>query len=58
MSSSLHVDNKKDILILCNGSTQGLGHTTLAVEGEYSIDFGEQQNKYFLDLHYNGVNIC
>ena len=39
MSSSVHVDNnKKDILILGNGSTQGLEHT-LTAEKKYSINF-------------------
>ena len=33
MSSSVHVDNKKkDIVILGEGITQGLDHTTLTAE--------------------------
>ena len=33
MSSALHIDNKgKDILILGEGPTQGLDHTTLTAE--------------------------
>ena len=39
MSSSAHIDNnKKDILILGKGPTQGLEHT-LTLEKMYSIDF-------------------
>ena len=37
MSSSSYIDNKKDILILGKGPTQGLGHT-LAAEKLYSIN--------------------
>ena len=40
MSSSVHIDNnKKDILILDKGSTQGLDDTTLSSEAQYSINF-------------------
>ena len=40
MSSSVHVDNKKkDILILGEGSTQGLGEHSLTAEKMYSINF-------------------
>ena len=39
MNSSPHIDNKKkDILILSEGSTQGLEHT-LTAEKVYSINF-------------------
>ena len=50
------VDNgeKKDIIILSKGSTDGLDHTTIRVEVEYSINFSEQQKKFCLALHYNG----
>ena len=57
MSSSAHIDNKKkDILILGKGPTDGLDDTTLTAEKEYSINFTEQQKKFCLSLHYNGVN--
>ena len=57
MSSSMHTDNKnKDILILCNGPTQGLDDTTLAAEAEYSINFSRSNRKFCLSLHYNGSN--
>ena len=31
-SSSVHIDNKKDILVLAKGPTQGLDHTTITAE--------------------------
>ena len=40
MSSSVHVDKKdQDILIVGEGSTQGLDDTTLAPEAKYTINF-------------------
>ena len=52
-SSSVHVDNKKkDILILGEGTTQGLGDTTLTAEKKYSVNFTEHNKKYCLTLHY------
>ena len=40
MSSFVHVGNKeKDILILGEGSTQGLDGTTLTAKKKYSINF-------------------
>ena len=41
MRSSVHLNNKKDILILGKDSTQGLGKTTLTAETEYLINFSE-----------------
>ena len=47
MSSSVHADNKKkDILILDDGPTQGLGGTTLTAEKLYSINFTENNEKF------------
>ena len=58
MSSSVHIDNKKkDILILGEGPTQGLDGATLAAEKKYSVNFTENNNKFCLNLHYNGANI-
>ena len=55
MSSSVHVDNKKQyILILGKGPTQRLGNTTLTAEAGYSINFTKQGEKFC--LHYNGSN--
>ena len=55
MSPSVHFDNKKGILILGKGPTQGLGHT-LIVEKMYSINFAVTKKKFCLSLHYNGPN--
>ena len=52
MSSSVHVDNKKkDILILGEGSTQGLDGTTLTAEKNYSINFTKSRKKFCCSLH-------
>ena len=57
MSSPVHVDNKKkDILIIGEGPTQGLDGTTLTAEKKYSINFTENNKKFYLSLHYNGAN--
>ena len=54
MNSSVHVDNKKEyILILGQGPTQGLDGTTLTVEKLYSIGFTEHNKNFCLSLHYN-----
>ena len=54
-SSSVHVDNnKKDILILGKGPTQGLEHTWTA-EKMYSINSTVTRTKFCLNLHYNGA---
>ena len=56
MSSSVHVDNKgKDILILGNGPTQGIGEHSLTAEKMYSVSFTDNGDKYCLSLHYNGA---
>ena len=57
MNSSVHVDNKKKyILILVEGPTQRLDSTTLTEEKKYSINFTENNKKFYLSLHYNGAN--
>ena len=56
MSSSAHIDNKKeDILVLGKGPTQGLEHT-LTAKKMYSINFTVTKMKFCLSLHYNGAN--
>ena len=56
MSSSIYIDNeKKDILILGRGPTQGL-EITLTAEKMYSINFTVTTKKFCLNLHYNGGN--
>ena len=57
MSSSVHVDNKgKDILILCEGQTQGLDDTTLTAKAKYLINFTQSGKRFVLSLHYNECN--
>ena len=57
MSSSVHVDNnKKDILILSDGTIQGLDGTTLTTEKLYSVNFTQDNQKLCLSLYYNGAN--
>ena len=57
MNSSMHIDNKKkDILVLGEGPTQGLGDTTITAEAKYSINFTELEKRFLLSLHYNGSN--
>ena len=54
MSSSVHIDKKnKDILILCEGPTEGLNYTTLTAEAIYPINFTQPNNRFALSLHYN-----
>ena len=56
MSSSLHIDNnKKDILILGKGHSQGLDYT-LTAEKLYSINLTKNNTKFCLHLHYNEAN--
>ena len=57
MSSSTKIDNrKKDSLILGKGSMQGLKHTLRAYTKMYSINFTENNKKFYLNLHYNNTN--
>ena len=49
------VTEKKDILILGKGPTQGLEHT-LSAEKIYLINFTEHNKKFCLSLQYNGAN--
>ena len=43
-------------MILDKILTQSLNDTTVIAEVEYSINFSEQQNKFFFSLHYNESN--
>ena len=56
VSSSVHIDNKKEDILLGKGWTGGLDDTKLTAETEYTINFTEQQKKFCLNLHYNGSN--
>ena len=55
MSSSIHIYNKKDVLVLGRRPTQGL-ESTLTAEKMYSINFTVTKKKFCLSLHYNGAN--
>ena len=55
MSFSAHVDNKKNILNLGKGPSQGLEHT-LTAEKMYSINFTVTKKKFCLSLHYSVSN--
>ena len=56
MSSSAHVDNKKEeILVLVKEPTQGLKHT-LAAGKMYSANFTVARKKFCLIFHYNWAN--
>ena len=53
LSSFAHIDNeKKDILVLGKGLTQGLKHT-LTAEKMYSISFTVTNRKFCLSLQYS-----
>ena len=50
MSSSVHIDKKgKYILILCEGTRQGLGDTSLTAEAE--VNFRKANKRFVLSLH-------
>ena len=56
MSFFSHIsNNKKDILVLEKGPTQGLEHN-LTAEQMYSINFTVTKTKFCLSLHYNSAN--
>ena len=56
-SSFVHINNNRnDILILCEGPTQGLDNTTLTAEAIYHINFTQPSKGFELSLLYNGSN--
>ena len=56
VSSSLHVDNKKEsILVLGERPMQSFGNTTITAEDKYSINFTDLGKKFVLSLHYNSL---
>ena len=54
------IDNKnnknKDILILGEGPTQGLGDISLTAEAKHPINFTQSRKRFVLSLNYNGSN--
>ena len=56
-SSSPHSDNcKNKFLILGKGPTFGINGSFESKETKFSINFSKANRKYYLSLHYNGVN--
>ena len=52
-ASSVHIDNKnKDILVLGEGTTQGLNNTTMTAEYKYPINFIQSGKRFVLGLDY------
>ena len=49
------ITEKKDILIIGIGPTQGLEHT-LSAEKMYSINFTKKMQNFILSLHHNWAN--
>ena len=53
-SSSVCDDNKKkDVLVVGEGSTQGLDNTTIITKAKYPINSTQSGQKFVLSLHYN-----
>ena len=53
-SSLTHADNKgNNILVMGDGSVQGINDTTLYAEKIYSQNFTQPNKKFVLSLHYN-----
>ena len=47
---------QKNNLVLCEGSTQGLGNAEITAEAKYSVNFMETKKKFCSSLHFNGSN--
>ena len=54
MSSSVHANKTKSILILGEGPRQRLEDTTFYAEKMHSVNFTATRKKICLNLHYNG----
>ena len=56
MSSSVHLNNKRaSTLVLGEGIIQ-IPNATLYAEKMYSVNFTENNKKFYLSLRYNGAN--
>ena len=56
-SSSPHSDKRKNnFLILGKGPTFGINGSFESKEKKFSINFSKANRKFYLSLHYNGVN--
>ena len=57
MRLSVYYDNnRKEILILGEGPTQGLDDSTLTTGAIYHINFAQPNKRFVLRLAYNGSN--
>ena len=56
MSSSVHFDNKKKVLILGKGPAQGYDNAALTAEAQCSVKFSTSNRKCCLSLHCNESN--
>ena len=56
-SSSVNIDSRnKNILVLGEGSTQGLEDVTVTAEAKCSVNCTESEKTFVLSLHYNKNN--
>ena len=51
MSSTVHIGNKKGILILGKGATQKLDGTTFITVALYPINFTQSRKRFILSLY-------
>ena len=57
MSSSVHMDNKKKVILIPGKVTvQGLDQIVLITEAQYSINFSRSNRYVLIILHYKGSN--
>ena len=54
MSSTVHVDNKRKVILIHGiGRTQGLDDTKLTAEAKYPINFTKTNERFVISLHFN-----
>ena len=56
MSSSVYINNKKNILTLGEGPIEGLDDATLIAEARYFISFIQLNRIFCSSFYYNGSN--
>ena len=52
----MNIGRIKNIVVLNQIPTQGLGNDTKTSEAKYSINSTESGKRFMLNLHYNGSN--
>lgn len=56
-SSPEHADRRlKDIFTFGRGPTNGLDDNIVTEKAKHSINYSEQQNKFYFSVHSNGSN--